>query len=273
MSVLAYSLSPDGRWLMAPGPDGAVVRDLTGDRLYAIEATATDVPAAWAWSPDSRWFLLSENELTDGRATLTGYRLMDTVDGSDTEVAPPGGDREFVAVLPSGQLLAMDVARDEFGGEDGPAVATVEVEMTDPFGSEEDVTFTIDAREWLNDDETLATTGFTGGVQLLHAPGGDGYLLTVFGTAGLVGLLQVNPQGQVTGRQELDGVDDGHIWRIAGQLGGELVVAQSRAMSDAVAFSWTLYAVVDGGLRELTTLAPAEAVRLPGTATHGGSMF
>jgi hypothetical protein len=272
-AVLGYSLSPDGRWLTAPDQAGAVVRDLTGEQLHVIEAAAGYVLAAWAWSPDSRWVLFSENELTGDGAALTGYRLVDTMDGSDTGVSVPSDDREFVAVRPSGQLLAMDVARDEWGDGSGPAVTTVDAELTDPFEPEGKVALTLDAREWLNGGETLADTGFTGGVQLIHAPGGEGYLLTVYGAAGPAAMLQADFDGQVKGRLELTGVDGGGSWRIAGQLGGELVAAQARAMPDELAFSWALYAVVDGSLRDVTTLAPAAIVRLPGTAAHGGSML
>jgi hypothetical protein len=274
LTLFSYSLSPDGRWLTMPDPTGAVLRDLTGDQSYVIETVSGRVLSAWAWSPDSRWALLSEASLTlDGGAAPTGYRLVDMVDGADTEVTLPIGEREFVAVLPSGQLVAMDVARGESGDESGPAVTAVDVELTDPFGSEQDVTFTIDARDWLDDDETLADSGFTGRVQLIHAPGEDGYLLTVFGTAGPAGVLQVEPDGHVRDRLELDGVKYRRVWRIAGHLGGELMAAHSRATSDAAASSWILYAVVDDDLREVATLASAYAVRLPGTAAHGGSMF
>lgn len=268
-SSLHYGLSPDGRWLTVPDSGGMAVRDLTGDQLHRVEAAAGQVLVPWVWSPDSQWLLLAELE-ADATGPPAEYRLLDLADGADVPVTAPAG-REFVAVLPSGQLWAADVAR---GGSDAP-VRTVEVEVVDaasgPVGS-----FTVDAGEWLEAGESLARGAgeiaggmvFQGGVQPMLAADGDGLYLPVFGDAfPPAALLRADRDGNVQQRLEVSVDDPRGIWLIAGQLGGEVVLAQSRAVSGSV----TLYAVSEAGLRELTTVAPAVSVRIPGAAVHGGS--
>lgn len=268
-SSLHYGLSPDGRWLTVPESGGMAVRDLTGDQLHRVEAPAGQVLVPWVWSPDSRWLLLGELG-ADATGPPAEYRLLNLADGTDVPVTAPAG-REFVAVLPSGQLWAADVAR---GGSDAP-VRTVEVEVVEG-GSGLGGSFTVDAGEWLEAGESLSRGAgeiaggvvSQGGVQPMLAADGDGLYLPVFGDAfPPAALLRADRDGNVQQRLEVSVDDPRGIWLIAGQLGGEVVLAQSRAVSGSV----TLYAVSEAGLRELTTVAPAVSVRIPGAAVHGGS--
>jgi hypothetical protein len=80
-----------------------------------------------------------------------------------------------------------------------------------------------------------------------------------------------DPGGRALSRVDVVEGDGRGTWRLAGQLAGEVILAHSRAMPDVMAFSWTLYAVSERGLREVTVLAPARVVRLAGTAVRGGS--
>lgn len=268
-SSLHYGLSPDGRWLTVPDSGGMAVRDLAGDDVHRVEAAAGQVLVPWVWSPDSQWLLLGELE-ADATGPPAEYRLLDLADGTDVPVTAPAG-RELVAVLPSGQLWVADVAR---GGSEAP-VRTVEVEVVEaasgPGGS-----FSVDAGEWLEAGESLSRGAgeiaggmvSQGGVQPMLAADGDGLYLPVFGDAfPPTALLRADRDGNVQQRLEVSVDDPRGIWLIAGQLGGEVVLAQSRAVSGSV----TLYAVSEAGLRELTTVAPAVSVRIPGAAVHGGS--
>jgi hypothetical protein len=111
--------------------------------------------------------------------------------------------------------------------------------------------FTVDAAEWLEPGETLAndrrTVGvfLVGGVPVILAPDGESLYLAVFGERLLVpeAVLVADLGGRVLSRVDVAGDDDRRTWLLAGQLGGDVIVASSRAMPDVVAFSWTLYAV------------------------------
>lgn len=104
---LSYSyptLSPDGRWLGEQRAGRYAVRDLVGTARHEL----ADGHAPVAWSPDSRWLLLTDNL----HETAPPIRL-DLSTGVQQPV--PIGDRQgwrAVAVLPDGDVLVNQIQLD-----------------------------------------------------------------------------------------------------------------------------------------------------------------
>ncbi|MBE1486136.1 TolB family protein [Plantactinospora soyae] len=97
VSYTRPGLSPDGRWLGEQRAGRYVVRDLLGTARFEL----TDGHAPVAWSPDSRWLLLTDNL----NETAPPIRL-DLSSGAQQPV--PVGDRQrwrAEAVLPGGDVL------------------------------------------------------------------------------------------------------------------------------------------------------------------------
>lgn len=100
-SLCAQSVSPDGRFEIANGPDGTVeLRIRGGERLAAIAGAPSDAAVQVRWSPDGAFVSLSiqRHKYTD----LLVYALVVTPRGavdavSAVEVALP--------VLPAGSIL------------------------------------------------------------------------------------------------------------------------------------------------------------------------
>jgi hypothetical protein len=264
-SVLAprYSLSPDGGWLAARTERGAVVRDLAGEAVHEIGDTGGGVLVPWAWSPDSRWLLLGEVEPNVG---VSHHLLVDLADGT---AAAASADGNVLGVLASGHLVAVMVGR-QVG--DRP-VTTLDVEVREASG---DVVhaFTVDAGEWLQGEETLVWPANMAphSAQVAVAPDGQGLLLAVSGRdTPELSILAVDLSGAVVSRMDVPG-EAFQGWRVLGQVGGELVVAQARATDTFPNRHFTLYAVAENGLDELTTLVVTlgPVVRVAGTALFGG---
>jgi hypothetical protein len=261
--VPRYSLSPDGRWLASRDESGAVVRDLTGDVVHELDGPARSVLVPWAWSPDSAWALFAVTDAVDG---VKDYVLLELPDGTVAEIPAPH-PAQFVGVLPTGELVAATMPQPT----DGPVTA-LDVEVRDRQGGVVD-TLTIDAAQWLAAGETLVPmrTFSPSPLLLLISPDGDGLLLAAFGEQEpeLV-ILSVQLDGEITGRLDVPG-EGFQGWRLAGLLGGELVVMQSRAAAAPPERVLALHVVSDSEVRELTRLDPAALVRIAGTAYHGGA--
>ncbi|QSB17586.1 hypothetical protein JQS43_18545 [Natronosporangium hydrolyticum] len=258
-ALTAFSLSPDGRWLAHGGPGGTVVRDLIGEERHFVAAPLGPV----VWSGESRWLLLVEFGSGDAPA---GYFLVDTDDGSLVEAAVIA-DHDYVAVLPGGELIALD----RMVGAEEP-VAVVHGEVVVP-GREATSSLVIDAEDWLEPGETLVEAGQLGGVQFVLDPAGEGAYLSVFTGTSPVALLRVTLAGEVTDRVSLAFPSERGWWALEGQLDGQLVVSRAH-IPEPRSFARTLYAVLpDGELQELTIVSGADMLRLPGTGAFGGSML
>jgi hypothetical protein len=272
-ALFGYSLSPDGRWLASVGTTGTTVRDLTGDRVHLVEPPETaDGLAPWAWSADSRWLLLAESDLDSDLIVQPTAVLFDLTEGTSTRVTAPGG-RMFAAVLPSGEVVAVD---DPLGfGNVAGRRTRVEVEVLEPVSANASREFVIDAGEWLETSESLAQEGSINGVQLVTAPGGDRLFLSVFGDAtGPTALLEADLDGRILSRVEIAAeMPVRRIWWLAGQLEGQVIVALTQFIPGGTERSLTLFAVSGDGLREMTVLEPALFMRLAGTAAQGGAPY
>ncbi|QSB13754.1 hypothetical protein JQS43_19625 [Natronosporangium hydrolyticum] len=260
---LAFSLSPDGRWLAQGTLSGVFLRDLGDGQAQIFEGLGGMIP--WAWSSDSRQLLVAEPEAD---RLLSTYWLVDLINQSMVEVEAIA-DREVVSVFPDGRLLAIDRLPDTPG-----MVEMIEGEVVDPISGEV-ASVEIDGREWLDQGESLSEgTGQFEGVQLLSNPAGEGFIVAVFGEArGPVALLYVSDEGDVTSRVPLELPQEQGSWHVEGQFDGQVVISNMRSLSpDGRGFGRILYAVsVDGELRHLTTVSRADLLRLPGTAAFGGS--
>lgn len=107
---------------------------------------------------------------------------------------------------------------------------------------------------------------------------GRGVYVAVFGNApGPTAVLDVDLDGRILSRREAVVTDSEGIWRLAGQIGGEPILAQVDMFMDAEEISQRqmLHAVTGDGLQELTVIDPALLVRLAGvaSATESGTAF
>jgi hypothetical protein len=105
------SLSPDGRWLVAPFHDGAfALRDLTSDddNPKRPQGERLSPGAGWepmTWSPDSRWLLMWSPR--DGDTYR--YARVDLTDLRTVRFQPPAGTHA-IAIMPGGDLLVAPTA-------------------------------------------------------------------------------------------------------------------------------------------------------------------
>jgi DNA-directed RNA polymerase specialized sigma24 family protein len=101
------TLSPDGRWLGIPTPDGYELRDLRGDTMYHVAAPQNGHVGSsfspWAWSPDSRRLLLGYH--ADGN--VSAYVEVDLGSGAITDPDLPTG-LVPVGILSSGTWVFLD---------------------------------------------------------------------------------------------------------------------------------------------------------------------
>ncbi|GAA4521028.1 MULTISPECIES: hypothetical protein [Nonomuraea] len=111
------TLSPDGRWLGLPTPDGYELRDLLGGTAHRVpvpgDGRADSAYSPWAWSADSRRLILGYHASGDVHA-YTDVRLDD---GRAEPLTPPEG-YEPVGVLPSGELVLLALGQDGDGARE-----------------------------------------------------------------------------------------------------------------------------------------------------------
>ncbi|GAA3752063.1 hypothetical protein GCM10022225_40480 [Plantactinospora mayteni] len=137
------TLSPDGRWLGEQRDGRYVLRDLTGTARHQLADGFSPV----AWSPESRWLLLTDN--LDENAppvrldVTTGERR--PVTGADSERWTP------VAVLPGGDAVFLGIPKE-------PTRRTnLELRLVDPAGDAEPTPVQLNLRWHLRPMESVGT--------------------------------------------------------------------------------------------------------------------
>jgi len=101
-AIFAVTLSPDGRWLGIDSPDGYSLRDLTGTTTHRVGDIGYPGFEARAWSPNSRWLLLT------ARSGGPESRVVDVTAGTVTH-APRTTFGPLVGVLASGDFVRQAV--------------------------------------------------------------------------------------------------------------------------------------------------------------------
>lgn len=139
---LAYSypsLSPDGRWLSEQRADRYVVRDLVGSARFELSSGHTAV----AWSPDSRWLLLTDN--LNGSAPP--IRLDLTTGARQPVPIADGGRWRAVAVSSDGDVLVNQFQ------VDNTRQRNLDVRVVDPMTGRDRVRIQLDLDPYLGPDE------------------------------------------------------------------------------------------------------------------------
>ncbi|GIG89107.1 hypothetical protein Pen02_40430 [Plantactinospora endophytica] len=137
------TLSPDGRWLGEQRDGRYVVRDLTGDVRHEFADGTSPV----AWSPQSRWLLLTDNFDEDAPPVRLDVR-------SGQRLPVPGVDRELwqaVAVLPSGEAVLSRIPSEPVRRTD------VEIRLVDPASDAAPTPIRVDLRPYLRLTESVGT--------------------------------------------------------------------------------------------------------------------
>ncbi|MBF9129205.1 hypothetical protein I0C86_09480 [Plantactinospora sp. S1510] len=133
------SLSPDGRWLGEQRAGRYVVRDLVGSARFEL----SDGHAPVAWSPDSRWLLLTDNL----HETAPPVRL-DLTTGAQQPV--PIGDGEgwrAVAVSSDGDVMVNQFQRDN------TPQRNLDLRVVDPMTGRDRTRIQLDLNPYLGPDE------------------------------------------------------------------------------------------------------------------------
>ncbi|MDW5328461.1 hypothetical protein [Plantactinospora sp. KLBMP9567] len=135
------TLSPDGRWLGEQRDGRYVLRDLTGTARHQLTEGSSPV----AWSPESRWLLLTDN-LDEDAAPVR----LDLTSGERRQV--PGVDSERwqpVAVLPSGEAVLLGVPKGS------TRRTSLELRLVDAAGAAEPTRFQFELRLYLRPAESV----------------------------------------------------------------------------------------------------------------------